>query len=564
MERVYRIIKSLQGMVGLGVLTLLLVTTVIPAIAVERPATANKTATRLLIKGKVAYESGKFLKAEEYWQSAEHKFESQGDRPHQALSLNYLSLANQELGKWQEADRYIDASLKLLESSSNPEVLAQALNTQGSLQLSQGQDEAALASWSSAEKIYREADDRLGIMGSKLNQAQALQQLGLYRRSQKMLEQLETELDRENDSQLRVMGLRSLGNALQVAGDLEQSQAVLKESLTIAQELNLPQEISSILFSLGNTARSLQSYEAAIAFYEQAADRTKDPLTKVEAKLNQLSLLSRLNKPELADKLISQVQSELTSLSPGRRSIYARVNLAKNLIDLNQNPTNTRNLLEKTIAQAQVIKDVRSESYALGILGHLDEQQQLAAAKEHTEKALLLATQINAEDITYQWQWQLGRILQQQGNIKGAIAAETGAVTSLEKIRGDLVATNLDAQYSFRESVEPIYRDLVGLLVSSDPNQDNLSQAREVIESLQLAELENYFREACIRCQTSADRSRRCSCSGNLSDYSARSPLRNYVFARTASILLRTPRIPRVSRTNDRKTIPVSQSRIFQ
>ena len=39
---------------------------------------------------------------------------------------------------------------------------------------------------------------------------------------------------------------------------------------------------------------------------------------------------------------------------------------------------------------------------------------------------------------------------------------------------------------------------MVSLLVSSDPNQDNLSQAREVIESLQLAELENHFREACI------------------------------------------------------------------
>jgi len=40
----------------------------------------------------------------------------------------------------------------------------------------------------------------------------------------------------------------------------------------------------------------------------------------------------------------------------------------------------------------------------LGILGHLEEQQQqLKVATKHTESALLLATQINAEDITYQW-----------------------------------------------------------------------------------------------------------------------------------------------------------------
>ena len=485
-------------MVGLGVLTLLFVTTVVPAIAVDNPAMANKTATRLLIKGKVAYESGNFSQAEEYWQSAEDKFETQGDRPRQALSLNYLSLVNQELGEWQSADRYIDASLELLESTPNREVFAQALNTQGSLQLSQGNGEAALASWSSAEKIYQETGDRQGVLGSKLNQAQALQQLGLYRRSQKLLEQLETELDRETDPQLRVMGLRSLGNALQVAGNLERSQAVLKESLTIAQELDLPQETSSILFSLGNTARSLESPEAAIAFYEQAATRTTEPIAKVEAQLNQLSLLSRFDKQK-AEKLIPQVRSELTNLAPSRRSIYARVNLAKNLIDLDRYSASTRKLLEETIARAKAIEDVRAESYGLGILGHLEEQQQqFETAEKHTEKALLLSTQIKAEDITYQWQWQLGRILQQQGDIQGAIAAESGAVDNLEKIRGDLVATNLDAQYSFRESVEPIYRDLVGLLVSSNPDQDNLSQAREVIESLQLAELENYFREACI------------------------------------------------------------------
>ena len=505
MNIVYKTIKSLQSAVGIGILTLLLVTTVIPAVAVEKPEMARQKATRLLIKGKVAYESGKFSLAEEYWELAEAKFESQDDRPRQALSLNYLSLANQELGEWQEANSYIDESLQLLKSTSNPEVLAQALNTQGSLLLSQGKGEAALESWSEAEKIYLQANDRQGIMGSKLNQAQALQQLGLYRRSQKILEELSTELDREADPQLRAMGLRSLGNALIAAGNLQKSQSVLKESLAIAKESNLSQETSAILFSLGNTARGLESYEAAIAFYQQAATRTSEPIARVEAQLNQLSLLSRLDRQEAARELIPQIQADLTSLSSSRRSIYAGVNLAKNLINLDKSSrfsqyhSYSQKLLDKTIAQAKAINDVRAESYALGVLGHLSEQQnQLSTAKKHTERALVLATEIDATDILYQWQWQLGRILQQQGDIKGAIAAESGAVDSLSKIRGDLVATNLDAQYSFRESVEPIYRDLVGLLVSHNPDDANLSQAREVIESLQLAELENYFREACI------------------------------------------------------------------
>ncbi|MEY2859253.1 MAG: hypothetical protein RLZZ74_3566 [Cyanobacteriota bacterium] len=493
-------------MIGLVLLTMLMITTVIPAVAVEKPEITNKTnktATSLLILGKAAYESGNFTQAKEDWTLAIAQFHTQGDRLNQALSLNYLSLADQELGQWQEAEQHIDRSLKLLDSSSSPEVLAQALNTQGSLQLSQGNGTDALASWSAAEKIYRQGSDTVGIMGSQLNQAQALQQLGLYRRSQKILEQLASELDQESDPQLRVMGLRSLGNALQVAGNLEQSQQVLTESLGLAQKSKLEVETSSILFSLGNTARSLKHYEEAIAFYAQTAEKTTDPISQVEAQLNQLSLLSLLNKPQAVQELIPEVQSNLSSLSPSRRSIYAKVNLAKNLIDQSADASQylpySQTLLEQTIAEAQTIHDVRAQSYGLGTLGHLAEQrQQLDLAKQHTEQALVLATAIDAEDITYQWQWQLGRIFQQQGDLKSAIAAESNAVQSLEKIRGDLVATNLDAQYSFRESVEPIYRGLVALLLSDNPHQENLSQARSVIESLQLAELENYFREACI------------------------------------------------------------------
>jgi CHAT domain-containing protein len=63
-----------------------------------------------------------------------------------------------------------------------------------------------------------------------------------------------------------------------------------------------------------------------------------------------------------------------------------------------------------------------------------------------------------------------------------------------------LAAINPEVQFSFRESVEPVYRQFVELLLQSDrnaPSQENLKQARQVIEALQLAELDNFFREAC-------------------------------------------------------------------
>lgn len=79
-------------------------------------------------------------------------------------------------------------------------------------------------------------------------------------------------------------------------------------------------------------------------------------------------------------------------------------------------------------------------------------------------------------------------------------------------MRGDLLVLNSDIQYSFRDKVEPVYRQLVDLLLQS-PSQNvttkslskqnlvsnNLKKARDVIEALQLREIENYFQEVCLQ-----------------------------------------------------------------
>jgi CHAT domain-containing protein len=155
------------------------------------------------------------------------------------------------------------------------------------------------------------------------------------------------------------------------------------------------------------------------------------------------------------------------------------------------------------------LADPRAQAYALGTLGGVYEQtQQWSQAQDLTQQALLLAEGIEAPDIAYRWQWQLGRILKAPGNpqanTQAAIAAYTKAVNILKSLRSDLVAINPEVQFSFRDSVEPVYRELVSMLLQSggnQPSQDNLKQARDVIESLQVAQLDNFFRLACLNAQ---------------------------------------------------------------
>ncbi len=518
MIKLIRFIRSWRFSVCLSLLTLTLAIAV-PAIARSPVPETQIVRTSdnplgLITQGQTAYEAGRYAEAVSAWQQAQQAAKQQGDRSLRAASLNYLSLAQQKLGQWQEAEKSNSLSLKLSQiqpesKEANRAVLAQALNTKGSLLLAKGKSEAALETWQQAAVAYEQTGDKIGVIGSQVNQAQALQTLGLHRRAQKLLEQLQKEVEEQTNPLLQAKVLHSLGNTLQIIGDLNQSEKVLQKSLAVAKKLQLPEIETATLFSLGNTAKLLEHNEAAIAFYQQAIDTTVDPLTQTEAELNLLNLYISAQQWQSTTALISQIQENIGKLSPSRPTTYARVNLAKNLIDLQaKNPDvsdrtlEIESLLKETLKQAKMLEDKRAESSTLGTLGYLYErQQQWSTAQQITEQALNLSQTINASDISYQWQWQLGRLLRNQGNTQQAIAPYTEAVNNLQSLRSSLVAVNPDAQFSFRESVEPVYRELVETLLDVNPTQAQLRQARETIESLQLAELENFFQEACLKAQ---------------------------------------------------------------
>ncbi|MEQ9373020.1 MAG: CHAT domain-containing protein [Coleofasciculus chthonoplastes F3-SA18-01] len=460
-------------------------------------------------QGKIDYDRGRFADAVLAWQASEQIYQQAGDRTNQALSLNYLSLAYQHLGQWEQAKAAIEESLNLLTTPTDPALLAQVLNTKGSLQLTTGQSEAALQTWKAAETAYSQADDAIGVLGCQINQAQALQSLGMFRRSQQVLERVQQALTLQPDSLIKATGLRSLGMVWQAIGELEEAQNVLKQSLAIAQTLNSPANISAAFLNLGNTAQALADIDAAITYYHKAAKTATNPLNQLEAQLNQFKLLIRQQQFNQAQDLFAPIQHNLSQLSPSRYAIYVQVNWAESLIELLENSdgyspdlitsSDIVQLLAKTIAQAKALNDIRAESLALGTLGKLYKTNQQWLESQHLiQEALLFSQTINARDISYQWQWQLTQLYQQTGDLNAAITANQDAFELLQSIRGDLVAMNPDVQFSFQSQIEPIYRNLVRLLLQR-PSTDNLKQARQVIESLQLAELENYFRASCLK-----------------------------------------------------------------
>lgn len=498
------------------------VTVVTPNSSVAQSQTNEPS--QLLKLGKESYKAGQFANAITVWQKVLRLFTQRGDRINQAVVLSNLALAQQQLGQWQEANEAIAKSIALLKEAekgreketSLKNLLAEALNIQGSLQLAQGRAEEALTTWLKATDTYKQDKDKAGVIRSLINQTQALRVLGFYSRAQATLEEVNKTLQTEPDSLLKAAGLLNLGNTLRVNGDLNRSIDLLKQSLDIAQKLQSTDDITLALLSLGNTTRAKQDNQQAINYYQQAIATATSPKTKIQAQLNQLRLLVDTKQWVAAETLIPQIQQYLESIPPSRTGVTARVNFAQSLIKVRNNGKDTishfseaASILAVAGKQAQELGDKRAEASAFGYLGELYEQnQQWTQARKLTERTLMLAQVTNAPDITYRLSWQLGRILVAEGKLKEAITSYTEAVDTLQAIRNDLVAGSFELQFSFRESVEPVYRELVSLLLQQpSPNQSkalqqvtqaNLAKALNAIESLQIAELDNYFREACL------------------------------------------------------------------
>lgn len=475
------------------------------SIAVSTPLSSanSESVSAIAAQGKTLYEAGRFAEAVTALRRAVQLYRAQSDQLGQAVTLSNLSLAYQQLGTWTEANQAMTESLKLLQNNRDASVLAQVLDVQGRLQFLSGKAESALETWQQATSLYSQTGNSLGIVRSRINQSQALQALGFYRRALTVLNELKPQLQTQPDSLVKLVGLRSLGDTLLLLGEVDEAQSVLQQSLALAKQQRSPEETAATLLSLGTVAQTKHDPQAAAAFYQQAVATSSSTITQLQAQLNHLGMLLKTPDSKAIPSLLPQIQSQLTTLPPSRTAIEMQITFAQYLMKLegNRDLKSIAQQLAVALEQARTLQDLRSQSHALGTLGHLYEQtHQWSIAQDLTRQALQLSESIRASDITYRWQWQLGRLLKAQGNSAGAIAAYQSAVTLLQSLRRDLVAVNPEIQFSFRESVEPIYRELVDLLLQpqSQVNQATLVQARNVIESLQLAELENFFRAACL------------------------------------------------------------------
>jgi len=508
-------------------------------------------------QAQAAYARGQYQTAIAQLQQVQQQSRQQGDRTGEAVAWSNLSLSHQQLGNWANAETALEEAWSVLEGESlSPAVQAQVLDVQGQLQFTQGALEPALTTWQQSEAIYEQLGDRPKQVLSRLHQVQALQAQGRFQQVSRRFNALSEIMAAEPDSLLKAKLFKQLGDSLQRTGRFDAAESQLKTGSAIAQRLEgsaLEKSalISAIHLSLGNLeqrrlnastergdrAAALDHAQASLAFYQQAVALEKagglgDGELGVQARLNVMQLLAQpeVGQWEQAIAFYPSIRSRLLNLAPGRSAIYGYTELVQGLIVIKQQTvqaglrtgpawTEIAELLASAHRQAKVLGDVRAQSTVLGTLAFVYEQTgQWASAEKLSRQALALAQTIQARDISYRWQWQLGRVLKAQGQGEQAIAAYLKTLSALDKVRGDLITANADVRFSFQDSIEPIYREAVSQLLASVPEtvaqaqqksslkqnakssqaQRRLYQAREIMEALQVAQLEHFLQTACV------------------------------------------------------------------
>ena len=465
--------------------------------------TSNQTIQVIEQKAEQLYQHDRYLEAIDLLKTAIKRYQQQGDVVGKAIATRNLALIYHKLGEWKQAEKIIARAETIIATiDSQPEksqLLAQVLEVKGQVELSLGRSQQALKTWRQATSLYTEQGNITGLTQGKIYQASALQALGLYSQSLKTLTETNNQLKNEPDTLIKAQALLNVGNVLNRVGKYQPAKTTLESAFTVAQEINNKPTMADILLSLGNNAMFRSEPETAREFYQRAIAITSQPDIQLRGKLDRLSVLISLEQIETASNLAAEIEKLLAQLPPTQNNIQGQISLARHLIELDTEPRRVVRLLTNAVEQSRTLDIVKTEAEALGVLGNLYERhQKWSEAQQITEQALIKTQSINARELTYQWQWQLGRILKAQDDKKSAIAAYTQATESLQALRSDLLAISSDIQYSFGEKVEPVYRELAALLLQPQASQADLNQARETIESLQVAELDNFFRDACL------------------------------------------------------------------
>ncbi len=323
----------------------------------------------------------------------------------------------------------------------------------------------------------------------------------------------------ENSTQYIAELEAAAGNVCMLTRDANRSRAYLDKALVAAESEGDEMLLATIQINLGNLLLARQEFAAAEIAYQSAHERA-DRLGHTGVASKSLANLARcrlasgdMTGAEEANRRAARILVD----SPGSHNTcivqilvgHTFALLAAHLADRADTfLSDSRLACNAAAAMATRLQDRTALCYALGNLGYAHEQQgDVDTAVSITRRAAFIAQEEQLPDALYRWQWQLGRLFREQTKIDQAEQVLSQAVATLQTIRHDVAIRygNANLHSSFRQAVGDLYLDLADVrLQQSDyaatPEAATRKRldARDTIEQLRAAELDDYFQDDCV------------------------------------------------------------------
>ncbi|MBO9998207.1 MAG: CHAT domain-containing protein [Cyanobacteria bacterium SID2] len=355
--------------------------------------------------------------------------------------------------------------------------------------------------------------------------------------------EIQRSIDIRENPAVSVAVLQGLANGLRSIGEFDRSRIVLKRSLEMAETIASEESIARVSLDLGNTeasaarrARELNiqqdediAFDRALQYYHRAAEvRTASPALQLRSNLNALALIRDLTREEIhpndIETRVRSIQTQLTALPPSRFTVEARVKfacLALNCDRLSDTEppavpgfslVEVENQLNLAKEEAQQLGDDRSQAYVLEAFASLYtlQDRNFDRAKLITLQAIERAERANTREILYRLYWRMGYFSKEQNPINlelepiyfNTLNYYKKALDILTIIQLDLNTLDPDSRFSFRDRVEPVYREYADLLLRPEAvSQEALQIAAQTIQALQIAEINDFFGIACLETQ---------------------------------------------------------------
>ncbi len=409
-------------------------------------------------------------------------------------------------------------------SAARPGSIADRAMADGLESYQYGDYEAATTHWQQAVQHYEKENRPIQRIDAMRNLATVLRDQGQYRLANELiLEALELAKDlADRPRQIQLYNEWAVLSTLRRQTD--DAQARLAQALAMAQADGDLSAEAKILNNLGNLLVTLDQYDEALDQYRRSADlaqRLDQPRLQARALTNgamcaalnaDTQAAAELNRRarQLAESLpVSHTKASLLIAIGHNGQQLLDLTLAQPIHPRQQQLDETVDTYRLALSTAKDLGDATARAFVLSKLAEIYESHGRGEdALSLIGRALSAAPKATPRDILYRWQWQAGRLMNQQGRSDDAINAYTAAVASLESVRQEVTFGygNRFGDRSFRQRVGALYYELADLLLQraggaaedESLKKKDLTAAQENIERLKTAQLVDYFDEQCV------------------------------------------------------------------